>query len=1616
MSKPKFFVSIARQTPLCTILACGFMACLLSPAAHGYRVMLSPGAASNTTEATNKALWSYGAENSDGAKYGGTWHNNVYTPKAARQQIVGNFSSNISMVEDVYYNFDNIDANGNPIPLAWVRDRTLPDNFVGTADVGGAVQYMNIYNANGQSWNTPGELDNMRAIFDENGVPSSGINFGTIIRNVGNGYQTFLQPYGHFLFEVRADRVIERANFQNAVIESTTWGLDNGKEVFLQILPTNGTRNYGRDMRLIMEILYNRLGAARFQNPNLWISLASYDGSEYDTRLAPQSFNGENHHNTLSGVAKTLLENRTAYHAGDFSYPRSEYAVQAESAAPQASFAPWETVTEAGTTYIVWPGNGWANASNPNPTTGIARYQFNVSQAANVALDARVNFANSDSDSFWYRFNDGPWTVERGNSGFGLKWIGLGTFLLPEGNNTLEIARRRGNSKIDQFRLASTTATISAPLPTPPVTASAGRNRVVYDYNADGSESVTLDGSGSSTLAGTITSYIWKNGPTQIATGMHPSVNLAVGTHLLTLTVTNSGGQTSSSNVSITVRANDSFVAVENSTQSLVRTSANGETHFVSNFRVGEGDHRKLVVTVGTASTGSSVRYGNRNLTLARAQNNSSTHASIWYLDNPPVGVADIVLTGGAARGSSIGVLSLQNAAPGFAFSTGANTRNITYTTPLPKMFIVGAYSDNLLNAGPSSPLTNKLVTSGNWGGSALSGWQQVNSAGTRTDQYRVSSGQVAISTVGFIAAAPKETEAESAVGQPNLPPFVQQTDPGGTTHLAIPSGAGNSNMASVTELTGLASFNFSLTATADVTVEARVFFPNSASDSFWHRLNSGAWTLQQGPVLAGWNWITLANYPANAAGNHTFEFVRREAGVKIDKIRFTPSLGNLSFIAPPPVFQTYGNGGIPGTGNPWQISDTVPTRIQAENYDQGANGQTYHDTTPGNQLGAYRDDDVDIQTTTDTGGGFTVSNVINGEWLQYTVNVAKTTTYRLNLRVARQTTGTGKIRVRFTGVDKTGELIVPNTGNWQNFVNLSTTVQLEAGQQVMRVEFLSSNQSLNFIEVIPLVLPNPWQQSDIGTVGIEGDSIFDNGTFTLSGSGGGIFGQNDQFRYVYQPVNGNCEIITRVAAMDNTHASAKAGVMIRETLNPDSRHFSTFITPNQGVTFDRRTNTGGFTAATTQAGPAAPYWLKVSRYGNLFTSSYSSDGITWTVLGSQGFLINANVYIGLAVTSRNNSVPCKAVFDNVSIPTPIANAGFDFAVTDSDANGSEIVVLDGSASSAGTGSISSFVWKKGNTQIATGINPSVILELGEHPLTLTITTSTGATTSASVNITVEPAMPQVVTAINAGGPAYNGNDGITYLASTGFTGASNSSTSEEITNTSDPALYQTSVHGTFAWAQSVPNGSYTLILKFAENWTGGTAPGNRVFSVDVEGNRRITDLDLFDAAPGQYNAHDIALPVTVFDGQLNLAFTPTANNGLINAIVLLSVPYPDTNHNGIPDTWELEYFETLSMVADDDEDGDGISNYDEYIAGTSPTDPQSAFRIKNATHETDSGFSVRWDSVTGRTYTVMKSTTLSDDWLPASEPVQGSGGELIFTDASATEPQTFYKIQVTLP
>jgi hypothetical protein len=178
--------------------------------------------------------------------------------------------------------------------------------------------------------------------------------------------------------------------------------------------------------------------------------------------------------------------------------------------------------------------------------------------------------------------------------------------------------------------------------------------------------------------------------------------------------------------------------------------------------------------------------------------------------------------------------------------------------------------------------------------------------------------------------------------------------------------------------------------------------------------------------------------------------------------------------------------------------------------------------------------------------------------------------------------------------------------------------------------------------------IPAPWVAQDIGAVGAAGSESYDGSAYTVNGSGAGIWSTSDEFRYIYQTASGDCDVRARVTGVTGD-ALARAGVMIRETLNTGSKHAAMLLTSGQGATFERRTSTGGTTAATNASSLTAPSWVRVQRVGNKFTASASSDGVTWTTIGTANITMGANVYIGLAGSSQVDGALSTATLDNVT-------------------------------------------------------------------------------------------------------------------------------------------------------------------------------------------------------------------------------------------------------------------------------------------------------------------------------------------------------------------------------
>jgi hypothetical protein len=180
--------------------------------------------------------------------------------------------------------------------------------------------------------------------------------------------------------------------------------------------------------------------------------------------------------------------------------------------------------------------------------------------------------------------------------------------------------------------------------------------------------------------------------------------------------------------------------------------------------------------------------------------------------------------------------------------------------------------------------------------------------------------------------------------------------------------------------------------------------------------------------------------------------------------------------------------------------------------------------------------------------------------------------------------------------------------------------------------------------------LPSGWADSDIGAVPFPGNASYSSGTFTVTGSGADIWNSADAFHYAYRAMTGGGTIVARVASIQNVATWVKAGVMIRETLDPGSTHAFILVSAAKGVAFQRRETTGGASVNTAGSLSTAPHWVKLTRSGNTFTAYESPDGATWTLVGTDTIAMGSTVYVGLAVTSHTTGASATCTFDNVSL------------------------------------------------------------------------------------------------------------------------------------------------------------------------------------------------------------------------------------------------------------------------------------------------------------------------------------------------------------------------------
>ena len=180
--------------------------------------------------------------------------------------------------------------------------------------------------------------------------------------------------------------------------------------------------------------------------------------------------------------------------------------------------------------------------------------------------------------------------------------------------------------------------------------------------------------------------------------------------------------------------------------------------------------------------------------------------------------------------------------------------------------------------------------------------------------------------------------------------------------------------------------------------------------------------------------------------------------------------------------------------------------------------------------------------------------------------------------------------------------------------------------------------------------LPAPWKSADIGKVGVPGSASLKAGVWTVTAAGEDIYGTADSFRFVWKPLHGDGQISARVVSYQRKDMWTKVGVMVRASVNPGAQFADVLVTPDRGAEFQHRDVAAGETQTTDQVPSPAPYWVRMTRVGNLLTGFVSKDGIHWNERGHTTIVLTADVLIGLCVTSHKNDSLTEAKIDSVRL------------------------------------------------------------------------------------------------------------------------------------------------------------------------------------------------------------------------------------------------------------------------------------------------------------------------------------------------------------------------------
>lgn len=388
------------------------------------------------------------------------------------------------------------------------------------------------------------------------------------------------------------------------------------------------------------------------------------------------------------------------------------------------------------------------------------------------------------------------------------------------------------------------------------------------------------------------------------------------------------------------------------------------------------------------------------------------------------------------------------------------------------------------------------------------------------------------------------------------------------------------------------------------VDVTGRLSVPNTGGWQTWTTIRKNGVSLSAGQQV--WRLVMDTNGPSTAVGN--FNYIRVAAA-------------------------SAGLGGSPYGGT----AVSLPGFIQAENFDEGVAGAAYGDTSAGNAGGQYRATSVDIESSSDAGGGYNVAWAFAGEWLNYTVTVVTAGTYDIDVRVASSGAG-GAFHIEIEGVDKTGRMTVPDTGGWQTWTTVRRTgVALSAGPQVWRLVMDANGTTtavgnFNYVRMTAQAVSTPYGGTPVALPGIIQAENFDDG-----GAGWG---------YV-DTTSGNSGAQYRTTDVD-----------IERTSDGGSGYSLGWVFAGEWLTYAVNVGMAGtydFDVRVASAGAGGTFHIEVNGVDKTGPFAVPNTGSwqSWTTLRKTGVVLTAGPQVWRLVMDSNGATTAVGNFNFIRVSGP---------------------------------------------------------------------------------------------------------------------------------------------------------------------------------------------------------------------------------------------------------------------------------------------------------------------------------------------------------------------------